>query len=172
MNEFYYTLCRGYEALIDTPRRAKWFYQKLTRGYSDRDLWSLDCTFTDFILPRLKSFRKSKLNGYPACLEEGAVHNHGGSINKEQEEKNFQIWFGTIDKMILAFEYMKLNGDDLDSGVEDFEFVDSKKDGYKEMKIKKNEDKWSLYMKECKRRQEVIEEGLSLFSKYYQNLWD
>lgn len=49
------------------------------------ELYSLDLTISQFILPRLIAF-KSKTAGYPACL------------SSEEE------WNEILDKMIIAFE--------------------------------------------------------------------
>ena len=34
-------------------------------GIKDSELWSLDATLTDLILPRIKAFRKMERHGYP-----------------------------------------------------------------------------------------------------------
>ncbi len=70
---------------------ALWTVQKRIRGFSDRELWDLDNTIAEFILPRLKRF-KNKHDLYP------------GDSAKEEWDKN-------IDLMIEAFE-MILNEDD------------------------------------------------------------
>lgn len=68
----------------------KWWinnkYQKLTRGYSDEELWNLDSTFIEWILPRLKTF-KEKNCGYPIEMS-----------SKEE-------WDEELETMIQAFEY-------------------------------------------------------------------
>jgi hypothetical protein len=45
-------------------RSARYFYQRVTRGWDDSDLWSLDHTMAKFILPRLKRFAKCT-GGHP-----------------------------------------------------------------------------------------------------------
>lgn len=69
--------------------KLKWYikqkWQKLTRGYSDEELWNLDCTICKWVLPRLKSFKK-QTKGYP----------HGFN--------NIEEWKEVIQKMIDAFE--------------------------------------------------------------------
>ena len=70
-------------------------YQKLTRGYSDDELWNLDATFVDWILPRLKTFKE---------------HNIGFPIGFETKEE----WDKELDTMIKAFEYYKIDPFDLD----------------------------------------------------------
>ena len=36
-----------------------------TEGIKESELWSLDATLTDLILPRIKAFRKMERHGYP-----------------------------------------------------------------------------------------------------------
>ena len=38
-------------------RRIKFLKQRLTRGFSDEELWNLDWTLAEHILPRLKAFK-------------------------------------------------------------------------------------------------------------------
>ncbi len=69
-------------------RKIKWIIQKLFRGYSDEDLFSLDDTISKFILPRLKAFRECP-GGY-----------------SDYYFNNMDEWVVCIDKMIRAFEIM------------------------------------------------------------------
>lgn len=68
-------------------RHIRWFWQRLTRGFDDRDLWSLDYTIMAFTLPRLKRFRQVT-DGYPGDLPD------------------FEAWEAELDLMIAAFEYL------------------------------------------------------------------
>lgn len=85
--------------LIYPLRRTKWAIQKLFRGYSRRDLWSLDYHLAELILPRLIAFKKSKRNGVPGCL----CKVDGTDQDFEAEGKQ---WEEILDKMILAFEFI------------------------------------------------------------------
>ena len=38
------------------------------KGIKDEELWSLDATLTDYILPRIKKFREMSRHGWPADL--------------------------------------------------------------------------------------------------------
>jgi hypothetical protein len=70
-------------------RSIKRAYQKLTRGFSDADLWSLDYTIAKFVLPRLKAFRE--MNGaYPGTEPMGT------------DEK----WDAALDEMIWAMQFV------------------------------------------------------------------
>ena len=164
MLRYYYSLKRFVRDYLDY-KWFKWAYQRMRYGFSARQLWSLDHTITDFILPRLKSFRygggNSHLNG-----PSGSPMLEG--YEEYQHEEMYQEWLSILDKMILAFEYHKMDMDDVDSGV-----------GIDEINIKdnkvstiKDENKWQTYLKEEERRQKIIEEGLMLFAKYYRSLWD
>ena len=68
-------------------RSIKHTYQKLTRGFSDKDLWHLDHTIAVFVLPRLKVYKE--INGaYP------------GYPPMETPEK----WGTAMDEMIFAMQ--------------------------------------------------------------------
>jgi hypothetical protein len=67
-------------------RTLTFFFQRLTRGWDDSDLWSLDQTLSKLILPRLKLFRDN-LHGYPV-----------GMTMEEWEQK--------LDEMIFAHEFL------------------------------------------------------------------
>lgn len=47
--------------------KIKWAYQRVTRGWCDRDLWNLDCWFMDTVVPMLKAFKKNK-SGHPGWM--------------------------------------------------------------------------------------------------------
>ena len=166
--KIYYPIYRFVNHYIDY-RWFIWWYQRLTRGFSSRALWSLDYTITEFILPRLKAFRKGGTCGYPGYQEEFRERidaDESGEWDKELSKEMYNAWLGKLDKMILAFEYMKLDGEDIDNGIKGYTIKNSL------MKIDCDESKRSTYSEEMERRQVIIDEGLLLFAKYYQNLWD
>lgn len=70
-------------------------YQKLTRGFSDDELWNLDHTIVQFILPRLKQFKKVN-NGYPPYGTD--LKNTSKKIKMTQAN-----WDAILDAMIEAF---------------------------------------------------------------------
>ena len=69
-------------------QRKKWLKQH-GKYVPYSDLWNLDITIANFVLPRLKKF-KEKNDGYP------------GREEMDTPEK----WNEALDKMILAFEYV------------------------------------------------------------------
>jgi len=65
-------------------------------GIPTSELWSLDATLTDYILPRLKAFKKMKRHAFP-IMEEFS--------DEECDDKYAQAeWEARLDKMILGFE--------------------------------------------------------------------
>lgn len=71
---------------VNDDRYNIWMKERLTQGFDSTELWSLSNTISQFVLPRLKEFKKIH-HGYP------------GSI------KNPQEWDELLDDMIFAFEY-------------------------------------------------------------------
>ena len=139
-------------------RKIKYIYQKIRYGFSARDLWSLDHTITDFVLPRLISFRNGGGNsssdgpsGYPMLV-------------------GYEEWLRILDKMILAFEYHKLDMEDVESGIDTDKWIVDEPGG--KVIFPDQDKKWEEYKKEAERREKIMEEGFALFAKYYRNLWD
>lgn len=65
-------------------REPIWEQQRKERGFDDRELWNLDHTIANFVLPRLKEFKRCSC-GRPNQL-----------TNKE--------WKAILSKMIWSFE--------------------------------------------------------------------
>ena len=73
--------------IVFVYRQGKYLFQHLTRGFSDKQVWSLDITVAKYAIPRLKRLKKIGL-GYPPAF-------------------NSMIgWHRAIDKMIWSFEYV------------------------------------------------------------------
>lgn len=81
---FYYYISSRFETFAYWVKHKT---QKLTRGYSDEDLYCAYGTFSEFILPRLKLYKEDSFKAHP--------NDEGWTIEK---------WDGCLDKMIRAFE--------------------------------------------------------------------
>lgn len=66
-------------------RACKYFWQRITRGWSDKETWSLDHSLSKLIAPRLKRLRDITIT-FPATLSE-------------------EEWHSNLNKMIAAFEW-------------------------------------------------------------------
>ena len=82
-----YYLYRLYYRIKDFKykRFVRLTYQKLTKGWSDEDTWSLDHSLAKLILPRLKRFREVTIA-------------RPWDINEKE-------WYDILDQMIFGFEF-------------------------------------------------------------------
>ena len=78
--------------LVSWYYRIKYLFQRLFRGYSDRDVFDLGATILDFAYPKVKAFIKMEKCGYPC------------SLDKDK-------WDETLKKIELAFDHWKLDED-------------------------------------------------------------
>ncbi len=74
------------------PCRAKWAWQRLTRGYSDPEWWDIDYYLAKWALPRLRHLRK---------------HAHGFPVGMSELE-----WDMILARMCLAFAIIEEYGGD------------------------------------------------------------
>lgn len=112
-------------------RYKKYAKQLKKNGFCDTETWNLGYAIVEFALPRLKRFREI-LAGYPYGDDM-----NGGEMTQEK-------WSKILDKMIFAFEWALLTGDNKDVNLPD--------------KVRK--ENWKKY-----------EEGMRLFSEWILNLW-
>lgn len=143
---------RIYNFYLDTKIRFISAYQIFRHGVSDKECWDLSGNFTNYILPRLKYYKKMDRFGHPVDLT---------------EEK----WETILDEIIWSFEYMKdpsvynpipqhwqLENESL------AEYLNREKTPEEK---KRNEE----YIERCKQLEEKKKSGLLLFVEYYENLW-
>jgi len=81
-----------------------WGYQRLTRGFSDRQLWDLSTRMALYILPRLKEFRR-QMDG-PKGDFFGTPLKFFPNLEPttEESERAAAEWRNALDEMIYAFE--------------------------------------------------------------------
>jgi hypothetical protein len=126
----------------DILRPIKFFYQRLTRGYDDSCMWSLDHHLAKLILPRLKLFRQQP-HGCPAGSSAGSSDICFHPTDAEGDP-DLAAWDEKLDKMVYAFEYIA-------SG-------------------KSWEYEMTLEQEAAEDRK--VAEGLELFGKYFRGLWN
>jgi hypothetical protein len=165
------------------PGSLRRIWQNLTKGWNDSDLWSLDHTVAVYMLPRLKRF-KEILHGHPNFYTDPA-----NPTEEENFEDGMKKWKEIIDKMIYAFEGVAFRIDNLEikdaGGILEFVKLDEttelgkKHIGCSTLEYIGTEEQKKLhaqymqeYREEYDKENQKIKEGLELFSKYFQNLWD
>lgn len=81
--------------ITDIMFNIKMWWQRKTRGWADTDIWNLETTAAEWILPRLKALRENTI-GYPTELE------------------SFESWEAILDEMIFGFEFYLKEGEEYD----------------------------------------------------------
>mgnify|MGYP003661112806 FL=1 len=76
-------------------------------GVKDEELWSLDATLTDYILPRITAFRKMKRHGYPVFEPLGAEDKLSDEEWKAIEERSVAEWENILFDIETAFKTLK-----------------------------------------------------------------
>jgi len=140
--------------LMNIPNDVKFWFQRRTRGFSDDEIWGLNSAITKFIYPRIKFF---------ATWQEEQGHS-----TPEEFESNPAEWLNVLNKIARAFEILAQEEyiDGLDSEKENpFPRGDSLgNEGYL--------PKLTVWREKNTARQAEVTEGLALFAKFYNNLWD
>jgi hypothetical protein len=143
--------------------RAIWakihrFGQRRVRGFDDSDLWSLDYTVLQFMIPRLRRFQAT-VHGYPAELL-GDLEEHEKLSEGERRKRGDQAleeWRKTIGKMIRAME-LWLEHDGI--------FLKPREEELKE-------GPWvQRKYEEAPELEAEFQEGWELFHKFFFALWN
>ena len=76
-------------------RNIKHFFQRRTRGFDDTDTWCLTTTTFEFMLPRLKVYRK-KVEGFPQVP---------AYYEEKYPNESFEVYLSHLDELIWFTEY-------------------------------------------------------------------
>lgn len=160
---------------------CEWVHSKKARKikvHIDRyDSWSADHTLALIILPMLKQLHATK-HGAPCTDDEDVPwylrsHFYTKEYDHDTDPAHFKRWDWIMEEMIWTFE--QLVDDEWESryhhGEHDIQWGEPDERGMVEMlRGPKNTHWWDKdgYIK----HQEKIRNGLRLFGKYYQALWD
>ena len=141
---------RMYYKISDIKR---WFistYQRIRYGVSNEECWCLDSTFSKFILPRLKHFKKMTRYGY-----------HPDMTPEE--------WEKVIDELIWTFEYLANDEEKFNPFPN---FYQDKEWNFNLEKTPEQKQMFDEWMKKNNELEERSQKGLELFARYYKHLWD
>ncbi len=143
------------------------------------DTWSMDHTLAMIVLPMLKQLKETK-HGSAGGMKEFAMTSEGTSQycfdfyaegDDAAWEAGHKKWDETLDKMIWSFEQI------LDDGA-DSQFWIKRKEGEEPSISPSLVEKFDIVrdMKfdhvAYRKHYERVEEGLQLFGKHFQDLWD
>ena len=132
------------------PKNTKWYLQRIFRGYSDDQLWSLDYHLGRHIIKCLKAFKKMDKCGVP-------IEYVGGFENK---------------KKISMKVAMKNRNNDIQDMIDGFDFLTNKGDYYHDVCLKK-------YPSDSKKRSAMFNQAYNeatvkaqKFIQHFNDLWD
>ena len=159
--------------------RVIWFFrcidcawQRATKGYCYRDLWSMDTFYVQLFVDTISEFRKH-LHGSPCEFFDGDAEN--------------QIWkWEDYLKEMATHFYNSIEDNEVEKNEYDEKFFSlnpfrSKKDATGLLKSMKNDspeavelrDKWFKRDLEVNQwRHDELNKGLDMMKKVFENLWD
>jgi hypothetical protein len=152
----YYWFKRNFDFLWD--RRVfegyvKRAWQICWRGWSDRDIWSLDHTIAKFALPRLLVL-KTQMHGIPCSVFEKLPEGEW-EYTEDQTKAAEKKWNETLDEIIFAMDYI----------------ANDREHDYYPKKTWPEKTTAEDYV-ELRAVEERVQKGLILFGTYFRNLWD
>tara|TARA_R110002060_G_scaffold60005_1_gene69757 strand:+ start:270 stop:647 length:378 start_codon:yes stop_codon:yes gene_type:complete len=79
-----------------------------TDEIKDSELWSLDATLTDYILPRIRAFRSMERQGYPVLGKDIVANSDSSSADDVRDEAE---WENILFDIVQGFEAHKMIGE-------------------------------------------------------------
>jgi hypothetical protein len=170
-----------------TKQKFGRYFNKKKRMHRSWDLFSY---MAKEITQDLKYFKKYNVNSVPGELHLEICKNHGfeeGSMTDEQykiiDEECTKKWHEIIDKMIWSFEEISLEypNDPMMKTISEYHerYPQLPGESFEDFFNSKTNrpDIWEVYnYEEVKKKKEEYEdrkyEGLRLFAKWFENLWD
>lgn len=145
----------------DVNPRAAWrklvkFWQRGRRRIAVEDTWGLDDYLTDIIVQGVHRLRQDS-HGYPASLLGDDFT--GSMVLDEDDKANVAKWDDILEKIVRGFVARKMLGD-LDHW--------SRPLGAQRGDYSRFEPNLELEV----RLEQARDEGMALFVKYYDGLWD
>jgi hypothetical protein len=177
-------------------RFLSWIYSKRKRTVKVKidkwDTWNMDTTLSIIILPMLKQLQATKHGSPTVEFEDVPEHMRTTETEDWDDQLTFDFynqtdlhgwnkrgsdihdrWNWVLDEIIWAFEQKQPDYDWEDqyySGEHDIQWK-KLETGSSEM-MKGPNDTWKCDWDKLRAHQQRIDNGLRLFGKYYQGLWD
>ena len=126
-----------------------------TDEIKDSELWSLDATLTDYILPRIKAFRKMKRHGYPVLGKDIVLEKNIKPDSNTSSADDPRRFAHVDERKEAEWENILL---DIENGFE----------AHKKM----IDDIASQSPAEITADEATMQKGLQLFAEHYSHLWD
>jgi hypothetical protein len=134
---------RFIQAIENFPSEAKWFYQRGSRGWSDRSAWSIDTWLVDNLIPMLERLKNNK-QGTPSTMfrQKDGVDKDGNPTD-EASVLAEQRWENVLSEIIYGLECAKT--------IQNYDYEDKE---------------------EVKKLTKSSQRSFELIGKHLFNLWD
>ena len=127
----------------DFPSEAKWFYQRGSRGWSDRSAWSIDTWLVDNLIPMLERLKIDNHSTPMSMFKKKDGVDKDGNPTDEASVLAEQRWEHILNVIIFGLECAKK--------IQDYDYED------KEI---------------AKKLKKSSQRSFELIGKYLFNLWD
>jgi hypothetical protein len=153
--------------------------QKISIQIDNYDVWNMNNTISQIILPMLVSLKISKA-GIPGDFAHVGGENWHNQLSfdfyQNTVDESFDIrckeWEDTLDKMIWSFqEIISSRHEDFHVGESKYDFVKDPNTSYSRMVDLNPNDHYYDAAGDIV-YSERIQEGIDLFAKYFTSLWD
>ena len=131
-------------AIMEFPSKVKWFYQRGSRGWSDRSAWSIDTWLVDNLIPMLERLKNDK-HGIPASMY--------------RKKDLFEIEYSTDEADVLAEERWDDILDEILHGLKCAKKIQDSDYDWKDKKL-------------IKRLNKSSQRSFELIGKHLFSLWD
>lgn len=163
-------------------RFCEWIHSKKKRKVKiridDYDVWDMDCTLSMIILPMLKRLKDVK-SGSPFVEMEDVPEHLRCEVIDHHDETVHQRWNWVLDEIIWAFTQKQPDSDweeqfrsgNIDHKMVPYQFDENGKPTMYKMEDGPNHTYKCDYdgMREYEKR---IQNGVTLFGKYYSGMWN
>lgn len=162
---------------LANPRDVYWkgvyAYQRVTRGWDDRAVWSIDYWLDEKMPDMLRKLKTDK-HGIPCGMfpSDAQYLDADGNANEAGWEIATKRWDETLDKIIAGFEASRRITEGLWEE-ELGEYPLRRPKGMDKGEWEKIKHERFLKSEELRKRDEAIfKEGMALFAEHYWSLWD
>ena len=139
----FYIFTHPWVVLFEWKRQIEWGWQRISRGYDDRVIWSIDYHLA-VVIPQWLRTLKIKQHGIPMSMFEGL---------EEERFENGVIGYSDENMKIASDKWGKIL-DEIADGFEEYNKIDD------------------LPYNEREKAFEKFNNVFDLFKKYYADLWD
>ena len=107
-------------AIMEFPSKVKWFYQRGSRGWSDRSAWSIDTWLVNNLIPMLERLKKEKHSTPMSMYKKKDGVDKSGNPTDEADVLAEQRWNNVLNEILYGLKCAK-KIEDLDYNYKDKE---------------------------------------------------